>query len=238
MSARFFSFILGLAMSPFFCHAKQFAPRPALTMRETVSVTELRVPSAAAKELQLSLKQFDAGDFRESARHLERVIQVDNHIPAAHHNLGVCYMRLREYEKAVGEFQRALALDPHMMPTRTSLAEALFVLRRYSEAEEAAHEAYELEPKNPIARYLFSRILAVEGKDTPEVLEMLRASRAEFPAAHLVLASLLLKQKAKGEAIAELREYLRRPDAPEKDKVACMIKRLVEPAHVAPCAMN
>jgi tetratricopeptide (TPR) repeat protein len=238
MSARFFSFILGLAMSPFFCHAKQFAPRPASTMTETVSVTELHVPSAAAKELRLSLKQFDAGDFRESARHLERVIQVDNHIPAAHHNLGVCYMRLREYEKAVGEFQRALALDPHMMTTRTSLAEALFVLRRYSEAAEAAHEAYELEPKNPIARYLFSRILAIEGHDTPEVIEMLRASRAQFPAAHLVLACMLLKQRATDDALFELREYLKRPDPPEKIKVVSMIERLTNSGGAATCAMN
>lgn len=238
MSTRFFTFILGFAVSPVFCQATQFAPQPALPMGETVSVTELRVPSAAAKELRLSLKRFDSGDLRGSARHLEKAIQMDDHIPAAHHNLGACYLRLREYEKAVGEFQRALELDPHMMPPRTSLAGALFLLHRFSEAEEAAHEAYKLEPTNPTARYLLSRILAIEGHDTPEVLEMLRASRSQFPAAHLVLASLLLKQKSTDDALFELREYLKQPGVPEKSKVACMIERLTNSSRASACAMN
>jgi tetratricopeptide (TPR) repeat protein len=228
---------VGLGLTPF-ARAAQFAPKPALPPGETISVAELRVPMAAAKELRLSIKRFDSGDLRDSAKHLERAIRIDAQIAAAYCNLGVCHLRLHEYEKAVSEFQKASELDSHLIASRISLAGALFLLARYPKAEQAVRDAYELDPTNPAARYLLSRILAVEGKDTPEVLEMLCASRAEFPAAHLVLASLLLKQKAKGEAIAELREYLRRPDAPEKDKVACMIKRLVEPAHVAPCAMN
>jgi tetratricopeptide (TPR) repeat protein len=193
---------------------------------------------ATANELRRSLKQFDSGDLRESAKHLENVIRIDDQIPAAHHNLGACYLRLGEYEKAVREFQRASVLDSHLVLSRVSLAGTFFILARYPEGEKAAREAYELDPANPAARYLLSRILAVEGHDTPEVLEMLRASRARFPAAHLVLASLMLKQGATDQAVSELREYLGRPDAPEKHKVACMIERLVNPRHFAPCAIN
>jgi tetratricopeptide (TPR) repeat protein len=229
--------LIGVGLNPL-ARAAQFAPQTVLPMGETVSVAELRVPAAAARELRLSLKQFDSGDLRESSNHLEKAIRIDDQIPAAYHNLGVCYLRLREYEKAVSAFQRASALDSHLIPSRVSLAGALFLLARYPEAEQAAREAYELDPANPAARYLLSRILAVEGHDTPEVLEMLRASRAKFPAAHLVLASLLLKQNATDAAVTELREYLRRPDAPEKAKVACMIERLVERAHIATCAVN
>ena len=219
-------------------HAAQFAPQPVLRPSETVSVAELRVPTAAARELRLSVEQFDSGKLRESAKHLEKAIRIDDRIPAAHYNLGVCYLRLQEYEKAVSEFQKAAALDSRLIAPRTSLSGALFILGRYPEAEQAARDAHDLDPTNPSARYLLGRILAVEGHDTPEVLEMLRASRARFPAAHLVLASLLLKQKATGDAVSELCEYLRRPDAPEKDKVACMIERLTEPSHIATCAMD
>ena len=229
--------VIGLGLNPM-THAAQFAPQPVLPPGETVSVAELRVPTAAAKELRLSVERFDSGKLRESAKHLEKAIRIDDRLPAAHHNLGVCYLRLQEYEKAVSEFQKASALDSHLIPSRASLAGALFLLARYPEAEQAAREAFELDPTNPSARYLLGRILAVEGHDTPEVLEMLRASRAKFPAAHLVLASLLLKQKATREAISELREYLRRPDAPEKDKVACMIERLTAPSHIATCVMR
>jgi tetratricopeptide (TPR) repeat protein len=193
---------------------------------------------AAAKELRLSVERFDSGNLRESAKHLEKAIRIDGRIPAAHHNLGVCYLRLREYEKAIIEFQKAAALDSHLIAPRISLSGTLFILGRYPEAEQAARDAHDLDPTNPSARYLLSRILAVEGHDTPDVLEMLRASRARFPAARLVLASLLLKQKATEEAISELREYLAQPDASEKEKVACMIERLTEPTSNATCALK
>ena len=229
--------VIGLGPIPL-ASAAQFASQPMLPSGETVSVAQLRVPPAVAKELRLSLKQFDSGNLRESGKHLERAIRMDDQIPAAHNNLGVCYLRLQEYEKAAREFKKASALDSHLISSRTGLAGALFLLTRYPEAEQVAREAYELDPTNPAARYLLSRILAIEGQDTPEVLEMLRASRAKFPTAHLVLASVLLKQRATGDAIAELRDYLARPDAPGKDKVACMIERLVNPAHFSNCAVD
>jgi tetratricopeptide (TPR) repeat protein len=229
--------VIGLGLNPT-AHAAQFAPQPVLPPGETVSVAELRVPTAAAKELRLSVERFDSGKLRESAKHLERAIRIDDRIPAAHNNLGVCYLRLQEYAKAASEFQKASALDSHLIAARISLSGALFILSRYPEAEQAARDAHDLDPTNPSARYLLGRILAVEGHDTSEVLKMLRASRAKFPAAHLVLASLLLKQKATSDAVSELREYLGRPDAPEKDKVACMIERLTEPTSNATCAMK
>jgi len=220
------------------CLAKQFTPQSALPTGETISIKELRMRPAAAKELRVSLKRFDSGEFRDSARHLEKAIRMDDQVPAAHHNLGVCYLRLREYAKAADEFQRASDLDPRLIAPRISLAGAFFVLGRYPDAERAAGEAYQLDPANPAARYWLSRILATEGHDTPEVQEMLRASRVHFPAAHLVLASLLLKQKATKEALFELQEYLGRPDAPEKSKVACMIERLNDSGQASTCVMN
>jgi hypothetical protein len=93
-------------------------------------------------------------------------------------------------------------------------------LKRYEEAEAVARAAYQLDAINPTVRYLLSRIWAAEGRDDPEVFEMLRASRRQFPQAHLILASLLLKHGATDDAISELREYLKRPDARDKDKVA------------------
>src|SRR5258707_8343933 len=95
--------------------AAQFAPQPVLPMGETVSVAELRVPLAAANELRLSLKRIDSGNLLESAKHLEKAVRIDDQIPAAHHNLGVCYLRLGEYEKAVREFQKASVLDSHLI---------------------------------------------------------------------------------------------------------------------------
>ena len=236
MKRLLWAMALGLALNPI-SSASQLAPESTFA-GETVSVAQLRVPVAASKELQVSLKRFDAGDLRDSAKHLQKAIRIDDRVPALHHNLGVCYLRLREYEKAVSEFQKASEIDPRMFAARINLTGALFLLGRYVDAEQAAREAYDLDPANPTARYLLSRTLALEGRDTPEVLKMLRASGGQFPAAHLVLANLLLKRNASDDALAELREYMRQPEAPQKDKVACMIERLSQPAHVSTCAVN
>ena len=49
------------------------------------------------------LKRFDPGNLRESAKHLEKVVRMDNQIPAAHNNLDACYLRLREYKVCLSQ---------------------------------------------------------------------------------------------------------------------------------------
>jgi tetratricopeptide (TPR) repeat protein len=217
---------------------RQLAPERDLQLGETIAVADLRLPVPAAKELRLSLKRFHSGDLRDSARHLEEAILIDDTIPVAHYNLGICYLHLGQYEKAMSEFQKASAQDSRSIQSRIGLTEALFILKRYEEAETAARGAYQLDAVNPDVRYLLGRIWAAEGRDGPEVFEMLRASRTQFPPAHLVLASLLLKHRATDAAISELREYLNRPGAPDEDKVACMIQVLSQPGSASTCAVN
>ena len=118
------------------------------------------------------------------------------------------------------------------------MSATFFILKRYEEAEAAARAAYELDAINPKVRYLLGRIWAAEGRDGPEVFEMLRASRTQFPDAHLVLARLLLKHQATNDAISELREYLNRPDAPYKDMATCMVQELSRPGSTSTCATN
>jgi tetratricopeptide (TPR) repeat protein len=204
----------------------------------TVSVRELLIPPAATKELRLSQQYFQSGNLRDTANHLEKAIQIYPQLPAARHNLGVCYVRLREYDKAVAEFRSASELDAHLIQPVVSLSAVFFLLARYAEGAAAARRALDLDPASPAARYLLGRMLAAEGHDTPEAVELLRSSRSKFPAAHLVLASILLKRNATDEAVSELREYLQQPEAPQKEKVACMVERLTQPLGTSTCALR
>jgi tetratricopeptide (TPR) repeat protein len=188
--------------------------------------------------LGLSQQYFQSGNLRDTVNHLEKAIQIYPHLPAARHNLGVCYVRLHEYEKAVSEFQGASELDPHLIQPVVSLSAVFFLLARYAEGVAAARHALDLDPLNPTARYLLGRMLAAEGQDTPEVVELLRSSRSKFPTAHLVLASILLKRNATEQALGELREYVQQPEAPQKDKVACMVEKLTQPPATSTCALR
>ena len=207
---------------------QQRNPQPGLPTVGTVSVTELHLPTAASKELRIYQRYFGSGDMQNSARHLEKAIRIYPALPAVHHNLGVCYLRQKKFEKAIIAFQNASNMDPSLIEPVLGLSAALFLLGRYPQAETAARRAHDMNPGNPSACYALGRTLVAEGSDSVETVDLLRTSSAEFPVAHLDLAILLLKRHATQEAAAELREYLPHSSNAEKASVACIIEKLTE----------
>jgi tetratricopeptide (TPR) repeat protein len=219
-----------------FSRGQQLNPPASLPSVGTVSVTELRLPKAAVKELRTYQRYFGSGDMQNSARHLERAIRICPALPAAHHNLGVCYLRQKKFEKAIIAFQNASNMDPDLIEPVLGLSAGFFLLGRYPQAETAARRAHDLDPGNPSACYLLGRALLAEGSDSVETADLLRTSSAEFPVAHLALAILLLKRHSKEEAVAEFREYL--PHSQNKQRVVCMIEKLTESLGTSHCTLE
>ena len=218
--------------------APRGASQPSTSLNSVVSANELRIPSAAMKELRQFQRNFRSGKLADSVKHLEKAIQIYPHLPAAHQNLGVCYARLHEYDKAVAEFESAAALDAHSIQPEISLSAALFMQARDSEAEAAARRALEIDPTNPAARYLLGRALAAEDRDTQETVKLLRESGAEYPVAHLVLASFLLKHNSRDDAVAELRQYLKGPGLPQEEQhtAECLVEKLTQSPGSSACS--
>jgi tetratricopeptide (TPR) repeat protein len=81
----------------------------------TVSVAELQMPAAARKEILTSQKKFAAGDLQASADHLAKALKIYPRYPEGHHALGVCYVRLKQFDQALAEFQSARTLDPTLV---------------------------------------------------------------------------------------------------------------------------
>jgi tetratricopeptide (TPR) repeat protein len=204
----------------------------------TVSVRQLQIPAAAMKELQAFQEKFVAGKMEEAAKHVQKAIHIYPQLAGAHHNLGLCYAHLGQYDQASAEFQTAAELDGRLVQPRVSLAEVYLLQKKYAEGEAAARSALDLDPVNALARYFLGRNMVLAGHDTPEAVELLRKSRAEFPGARLALSDVLLKHHEVDDAVRELREYLQQPNAPAKDKVACMVERLTMPAGSSTCALK
>jgi len=217
---------------------QKLIPPTSLPSGGTVSMTELRLPTAALKELRIYQRYFGSGDMQNSARHLERAIRIYPALPAAHHNLGVCYLRQKKFEQAIIAFQNASNLDPGFIEPVLGLSAAAFLLGRYPEAESAARRAHDMKPANPSACYLLGRTLIAEGSESVETVDLLRASTTEFPVAHLTLAILLLKRHSTDEAVAELREYLPHSDNTQKADVACIIEKLTGHLAASRCVLQ
>ena len=195
---------------------------------ETISMSELRIPPKAVKEIQRSQTALRSGDVRSSAAHLERALQIYPQSLEVHNNLGSRYIELREYEKAAVEFQSAIDIDPRVMQPFNNLSVAFFLLQRYPESEAAARRALDLDPRNPTSRYMLGCVLATEKRNPLEAMEMLRQTKHEFPDSRLLLAEILLRRGAINEAENELRDYLAVPGAEKKQNVERWLARLTQ----------
>jgi tetratricopeptide (TPR) repeat protein len=201
-----------------------------------VPVSQLRVPSKAIKEFNLSQKAFHSGDLRTSTEHLQKALKIYPDFIQAHNALGLRFIQRGEYQKALAEHEYALAIDPHFAQTHQDLSLALLLLNRSQEAEAEARQALDLDPKAPGPHYVLGRALIAQRRVTPESIEMLRQSESAFPNASLVLAQIYFTKGQTDEVLAELRRYLRAPIDPDnKQKAECWVAQLSQQPLPAAC---
>jgi Tfp pilus assembly protein PilF len=191
-----------------------------------ISVSELNIPSLAARELERARRAFDSGDCRSTATHLEKALRIYSDILSARNNLGVCYLQLREYEKAAAEFQSATQLDPRAPAPFINLGIAFTQLLRLPEAEAATRHALSLDPTSSRARFVLGTILLSQHHSPEEAIDLFHRSAMDFPRARTLLARLFIQQGAVEDAAAELRLYLAAPNVPDRSRVQCWLIQL------------
>jgi cytochrome c-type biogenesis protein CcmH/NrfG len=212
-------------------------PRPHAA--NPVPVSQLRVPHKAVKEFERSQKAIQGGDVRASVDHLQKALQIYPDFIQAHNALGLLFVQLHEYEKALTEHQTALSLDPRSARTLQNLSFVLLLLNRNQEAEAEARQALDLDSQLVASRYVLGRAIVGQGHVTPEGMEMLRQSENAFPNASLVLAQIYFTTGQTDQVIAELRHYLSAPsDSDNKRKAECWIAQLSQQPSPAGCPVE
>ncbi|MGB2626963.1 MAG: tetratricopeptide repeat protein [Candidatus Acidiferrum sp.] len=191
-----------------------------------LSIAELSLRPKAVHEMELSEKANLSGDWRGSAKHLEKVLAIDPQYWPAHDKLGRLYVILREYDRGVEEFKKASASEPLSAKPLNHLSATLFLMGRYAEVESVARATLEVDPAQTETRYILGCALVAQGRFTAETVEQLRLSGSQIPTARLVLADVLYRRGALPEAAAELRAYLEVPGAAEKEQVQSWLVRL------------
>jgi tetratricopeptide (TPR) repeat protein len=209
---------------------------PAPHAASAVPVSQLRIPSKAIKEFERSQKAIQSGDVLASVDHLQKALQIYPDFIQAHNALGLRFVQLHEYEKALTEHEAALSLDPRSAQTHQDLSFALLLLNRNQEAEAEARQAMDLDSQLVAPRYVLGRAIVGQGHVTTESLEMLRQSEKAFPNASLVLAQIHFTTGQTDQVIAELRHYLRAPSDPDnKQKAECWVAQLSQQPSPAGC---
>jgi tetratricopeptide (TPR) repeat protein len=197
-----------------------------------VDKRDLLVSPKAVKEFRRSMKAIHSGDDRLAAVHLEKAVEIAPSFVEAHNNLGAVYLSLKEYDKAALETQRAIALNPSVVSYH-NLALTLAFLQRFPEAEGAVRQALAITPGDPAVRLTLGRILAMEGRNTPEAMELLTEASHSNPEAHLFLAQVLGNGGHTGAAITELQTYLRNPSPRQRQIAESWLLQLMQSAKTA-----
>lgn len=216
-----------------------FEPRPPAAVPQgdnLVPVRDLRIPAKALKEYERSQTAFQRGDLHASTEHLQKALHIYPDFVQAHNALGLRFLQLGEYEKALAEHGTALSLDPQFSQTHQDISFVFLLLNRNEEAEKEARQALDLDPHAVVGRYVLGRAIISQGHATPEAIEMLRQSEDAFPNASLVLAQVHFSQGHTDQVIAELRHYLRSPSDPtNKQKAECWVAQLSQQPAPAGC---
>ncbi|HUP50074.1 MAG TPA: tetratricopeptide repeat protein [Thermoanaerobaculia bacterium] len=126
-----------------------------------------------------------AGYWKDTETLFARTARVTQRNPIAHETLGFAYIRNRDFERALPEFQALLAVRPNYGRGYEGLAASLLGLGRTAEAAEAYRNAIRLDPTSGEARRQLGN------------LEM-AAGRAEEAAALLEQAAELGDREAPG----------------------------------------
>jgi protein O-GlcNAc transferase len=203
---------------------------------DLVSVSRLRIPAKAIKEYERAQKAFQQNDVQASAGHLQKALHIYPDFVQAHNALGVRFIQLGDFQRALAEYELAESLDPGNAQTHQNLSFALLLLNRNQEAEAEARQSLDLDSQLVTSRYVLGRAVIAQAHATPEAIEMLRSSESAFPDASLVLAQIHFAMGQTDETIVDLRHYLRAPlNADNKQKAECWVAQLSREATPAGC---
>ena len=88
------------------------------------------------------------GDLETAVRHFERAIQLDHHLSTAKHQLGKCYLRMGEGEKAAVLLKEVASRYPEQIPARIELGYALLEIQKAWEAVKVFEAVLAERPEN------------------------------------------------------------------------------------------
>ena len=189
---------------------EQVSAGPKPSREATVSLARLKnaPPPKALREVDKANAALADGDRKKAIRHLLKAIKIHPNFIEARNNLGVQYMRQKQYEDAMEQFERTLELDPTSTKTYVNLAVALHSMGQLADAQSAAQRALELDPNSPEGHMALSAVLLDMGPRERAIPSLLEAART-FPQAHLLAADLLIETGRYDEAQDELRRFMR-----------------------------
>jgi len=195
-----------------------------------VSVSDLHVPTSAAKEFGKANRMIAREDWSKAADRLHKAVNLYPSYAAAYNNLGAVYSRLGDTGQARSALQEAIALDDHLAAAYVNLARLDFAEKNFTEAEFLLNKESSLAAPSSDALNLlaYAEMMNQHGDQAIATTRHAHASQVSHHAFLHVIAAHVYELEAKiNESVSELQNYLsEEPTATRADEVKKAIATL------------
>jgi len=189
--------------------------------RPVISLREYLTPEKARREFDRARTETHLRGCSSAIGHFEKGLRAFDKDAAAHNDLGNCYRKLGQFDRAENEFKQAQMLSDSVYVV-LNLAEAYTAQGRFHDAEALLLEAIEKHPDAGDALYGLS--LVYYGQDLVDRAEAaaLQAEKRPHQIAdlHLILAAICWRKQQPVEARQQLESYVAEaPNSPQSEQV-------------------
>lgn len=205
----------------------------AIQLRVKVSAANpafANVPQAAIDLYQKGATAAQKGDVKNAVDFLSKAVAAYPNFTIALNELGLQYLKLKQWDKAIESFAALLKLRPADATAQLNIGIALFNQPKLEEAETHLREALKLNSNGPNAHYYLGMVL-LKTKHYDEAQKELQLTISNggenIALAHKYLGGLYIGTHQNTEAADELEKYLRLdPKAADAERIRGTIKEL------------
>lgn len=188
------------------------------------------VPKPAVDSYKKGMEFVRSGDNKKAVEQFNNAVVVYPRFPEALNELGLQYMKLKQWDKASETFDELIKLKPNESDPHANLGIALFNLKKLEDAEKELRESVRLNGKVATSHYYLGLTL-VALKHYAEAQTEFEATIANggenLPQAHKYLGGLYMSARRNKEAADELEKYLKLdPKAPDAERIRGTVKEL------------
>ncbi len=198
------------------------------------AVTSLRdylVPKGARKEFDRARSEAKQQNCSKAIDHFEQGLRIFGQDASAYNDLGNCYRKIEQFERAEDSFKRARALSDSIYVS-LNLAEVYTAQNRFKDAESVLLETIQRKPNAGDAYYGLALVYLQEGRSADAEAVALEAGRHPHQIAdlHLVLAQIHSDKGDSAGAVEQLQKYLKEaPSGTQSARVRELLNGALRP---------
>jgi predicted Zn-dependent protease len=186
-------------------------------------------PKPALKEFDKGIRADKDGRTDDAIDHYQKAIALAPDLYAARNNLGSAYLGKSRFAEAQEQFENVVKANPSDATAYFNLGNVLLLTQKYQEASRWLDDGLSKEPNSSFGHFLLGSVCTRLGKNDQAEKELRTSLQLDprMSKAHLALVNLFLQQERIGDAVSELKSYLKdAPDDPLAPKVREVLKKL------------